>query len=78
MTIKTPTEMADEAAASLIGTCQSIASLGEEYKTLEMNGEFCARLDEQVFECTQCGWWCGQEEMADNDDWVCQECAEST
>lgn len=71
----TPTEMAIEAAAKLQGTANSIASLGEEFEDLQLNDEFCAKLDELVFECTCCNWWFEQSEMSENEDWVCIDCA---
>ena len=58
--------MAEEAAKQLEGTCKRIAELGEEFEDLQNDSQFCARLDELIFECTQC-----------DQDWICQECADA-
>ena len=73
----TPVEMAEEAAKQLEGTCKSIADLGEEFEDLQNDSQFCARLDELIFECTQCNWWHEQDEMSEDQDWICQECADA-
>lgn len=37
---------------------------------------FCATLDQLVFECTSCGWWCGVDELHyDDNGFVCDECS---
>lgn len=35
-------------------------------------------IDDEVFLCEECGWWCGIEESADTDDdkLICDECGE--
>ncbi len=33
-------------------------------------------IDEQIFNCEVCGWWCGTDEMAEDKDMVCDECAD--
>ena len=71
----TPKEMAEKAFDQLNGTCQSVANLGQEFEDLELNAEFCDRLDELGFCCESCGWWCEQSEMSEkHDDWICIEC----
>lgn len=76
--MKTPTEMAEEAARQLQGSSQSLANLGEEFEELQNNDEFCNRLDELVFECEQCNNWFEMSEMAENDEdrWICESCNE--
>lgn len=66
--------MAEEAARQLQGSSKSIADLGEEYEDLELNHEFCARLDELVFCCSICDNWFEQGEMSEDNDWVCESC----
>lgn len=73
--MKTPFEMADEAASRLQGTGQSIANLGDEFEALELNNEFCTRLDDLVFCCNICDNWYEQSEMSENQDWVCEGCS---
>lgn len=72
----TPSEMAIKAAEQLQGSSKSIAELGEEYEALELNTEFCNKLDELVFCCECCDNWFNQSEMSENEDWICEECAE--
>jgi hypothetical protein len=71
-----PVQMAQAAAEQLTGTCQSISDLGEEFENLENDAKFCARLDELIFCCSKCDWWCDQSEMSEKEDWVCDECEE--
>lgn len=46
----------------------------------DMDDDVCAGVDAEIFCCTFCGWWCGQEEEASeevgHDEWICQQCAE--
>lgn len=72
--------MAEIAAARLQGTGGSITGLGEEFEALENDAEFCAHLDQLVFCCEECGWWCEQGEMAEEDPeglgrQICDDCA---
>lgn len=52
----------------LLGTCNSINMEDWTLEELEM-------LDDQIFECGQCGWWC---EIGDNEDstigMICRDC----
>lgn len=70
--------LAQQAANRLQGTCGSIAALGEEYEAAENSITFCDELDQLVFCCEQCNWWCEISEMAERDDdaWICQECTD--
>jgi hypothetical protein len=68
-------ELAEKAAARLSGSCESLASLGEEYEDAEMKSAFCNRLDELVFCCERCNWWCEISEISDkHEEWICDEC----
>lgn len=70
--------LAEETAHDLIGTCQSVASLGSEIEDAFDDSTFCARFDELAFECTRCSWWCSQDECNENSvgQWVCDDCAD--
>lgn len=74
----TPSEIARKVAEYLQGTCSSVAvaleTLGYDDE-LSLDDEFCAVLDDLVFECTTCNWWYEQSEMADDDERQCEECA---
>lgn len=71
----------DEFIECLRGTCQSIewaldaCSLPE---GLLNDTKFCRAIDERLFCCSECDWWCEIDEMADQDDDevepVCDEC----
>ncbi len=72
--IKSATKVAEElrgTANSLQGALQAMDLEG-----LDDDLVFCGKLDALVFECTECGWWCLQEEMAEHpdDEWVCTDC----
>lgn len=64
----------------LVGTCDSVASLGEEAEARFEDLDFCLFVDSQIFLCTNCGWWCTIDEEAsadyDLDEWTCQQCCE--
>lgn len=67
--------MAHDAAERLQGTCKSLADLGPEFEAIEDNPKFCAELDQLVFCCDGCNWWCELNEMAEGADWKCEDCA---
>lgn len=69
--------LADKAAEQLEGTCKSIDKLqDDEIDAARNDAVFCARLDELIFECETCNWWCEISEMAEGKDWICDECSE--
>lgn len=35
---------------------------------------FLAEVDQELFLCDQCGWWCATEEMSDHEMLICQDC----
>lgn len=41
---------------------------------LEDDKEFLAELDNTLFCCECCGWWCELSEMSDNHSWECVDC----
>lgn len=60
----------------LRGTTQSIATVCDNHDRpdLEDSTEFLAEVDQQIFQCECCGWWCVISEMTDNGDWQCTDC----
>lgn len=40
---------------------------------VEETKELCEGVDQEVFCCESCGWWCDQSEMSDK-DWTCDDC----
>lgn len=70
-------EIAARVADELNGSCNSLLSaLGEDCEHLQDDAEFCAELDSRVFLCEQCGWWDEICNMAEGDEWICEDCAE--
>lgn len=64
---------AREVAEELQGTPRSIP----EFATAEEADDevFLGELDQHVFECTVCGWWCEVSEMSEkHEDFVCTDC----
>lgn len=66
----------DEVIYHLQGTCLSIDEgimqvLGDEgiecMSDIENEMEFCGLIDEQIFMCSKCGWWC------EAGDWITDE-----
>ncbi|MEP1253737.1 MAG: hypothetical protein ABJI29_03205 [Alphaproteobacteria bacterium] len=57
----------------------SAALIAFDAEDLEDDTEFLARLDGEIFNCSQCGWWCEIDEEAsddiDSDELVCVDCA---
>ena len=71
-------DIAETIADQLQGSCDSLQSRLEhiDREDLEMNQEFCDRLDSLVFNCECCNWWCEISEMTDDPDhdWNCTDC----
>ena len=62
----------NDVAAALLGTCKSLES-----ETTEEEREdtaFLRALDDEIFLCDQCGWWCEVEEC--NEEGFCEDCAD--
>ncbi len=63
---------AREVSDKLLGSCQDISTLATEEECKD--ADFCRTLDDNVFECNVCGWWCGvEEDVGEN---ICDGCAE--
>lgn len=60
----------------LRGTTQSIAAVCEKHERedLENDSGFLAELDQQIFLCNSCNWWCEIHEMSEIGDWECTDC----
>lgn len=71
------TEVAERVAEILVGQCMldiedALTQIGHE--ELRDDAEFLASLDERVFRCGGCDWWCSTDEQ--NDDNQCDDCTE--
>lgn len=61
-----------DVAHELQGTCKSLQEVATDEEI--NNKEFSQELDTLVFECERCNWWHEISEMADNEEWICEEC----
>lgn len=64
-------------ADTLEGTCQSLEDVLERELGVGFDDvpiEMLRILDDQVLECTQCGWW--SEASGFDDDQACEDCQE--
>lgn len=57
-------------AGSLSGALDVLFGIDEADFVLED----CYKLDARIFECEDCGWWCGEDERSFVKDDVCAEC----
>lgn len=64
---------------ALNGTCDSLecALIHHSAEQLRDHEPFLHYLDNEIFLCDSCGWWCALSEMADNDNWECKNCSTS-
>lgn len=67
----------EQVADDLRGTCRTLAEVLEWHDAvhIEDNADFCSGIDDLVFCCSECGWWCETSEMEDPDSWRCADCA---
>lgn len=65
---------AEAVAADLLGTAKCLHDVATD---AEQNAAaFCGRLDELIFCCDACGWWCSMDDEANNIgcELVCDDC----
>lgn len=67
--------IADSISDRIIGTCDTLDLVFEELGHDELRDceQLLDMIDEQVFECQSCSWWCEISEMVDG-DYICQDC----
>lgn len=58
------------------GTCDSIEQVlyTHDAEDLQDHLPFFQELDQQIFRCECCGWWCEISEMSDSGNWACEGC----
>ena len=61
-----------EVADDLRGTTHNLHDYATEAE--QNDAGFLAALDDEVFECSQCGWWCDVGEHG-KEDGACDECS---
>lgn len=66
---------------NLRGTCNSMEQVMDDLYPemdwmVDATKEELEGLDSEIFQCEECGWWCEQHEMCDDNsgDWVCRDC----
>lgn len=71
-------EILDDICSSLSGTClnsveQECENRGISYNDLTL--ENFDYIDEQIFNCEECGWWCDTSELNDTyGEQLCDDC----
>ena len=84
-TEQTEIDVWDAICYDLQGTCQSLDYVLEETHNrpdLQNNTEFLGYLDDTIFCCTSCDWWCeiseeASEEYADKfQELICRDCVD--
>lgn len=71
--------LAERAAEELMGSCRSLTDLGEEFEGADNIRAFTDRLDELVFCCEGCCWWCEIGELRNDGtdgEWLCEDCTD--
>lgn len=71
----------DEIIEYLHGTCNSLYVAvmyvtDDEYDSDDLTMEQLRKIDDEIFECEQCGWWFDMYEQAECDYQVCNYCHE--
>ena len=65
-------------AADLEGSTRHLDDVLADHKaeSLEDDMRFLSWLDDQMFSCANCGWWCPIDEVNEwnGTDWVCDDC----
>ena len=75
-------DIQEEIIFHLLGTCQSLDHALESHEATHLADDmaFLHNLDNQIFNCTCCNWWCGLEEAEINPESgedICSDCYSS-
>ena len=64
-----------QAGEELAGTCLNLTDVVSDLE--RDDGAFMIELDNIVFECEGCGWWCRTDEELNNEsgEMLCNDCA---
>lgn len=64
---------------ALRGTCETLDHVADQHNIDPMDASLCDAIDQEIFKCNDCGWWCEMHEevsaFADIDEWTCRQCA---
>lgn len=69
----TSTNPVADAIADLQGTCQSLEAVLERHGLTDTK-DVCEAIDQGVFCCDQCDWWCERCEESLEHGGVCTDC----
>lgn len=69
------TEQVNALADRLNGTADSLDAALDELQ-LRVEPADLVALDQIVFLCDECSWWCEASDMAEGDEWICGDCAQ--
>ena len=73
-------QLIEQLIERLRGTCDSMQTHCEDLGLNDYDDDVCAAVDQEIFCCASCGWWCGQDEEASDeaglDEWTCRDCVE--
>ncbi|MGV8961910.1 MAG: hypothetical protein ACOH2V_00835 [Candidatus Saccharimonadaceae bacterium] len=60
----------------LQGTCKSLAKGCDvcEIEEDDLSKENLEDLENEIFHCDSCGWWCGASESNDGNENICTDC----
>lgn len=62
----------------LRGSATSMQTECDDLDLSTMDDEVTRAVDDEIFNCTDCNWWCDISEECseecDADEWVCQDC----
>lgn len=71
------TSRVQEVIDDLVGTAQDLGSVCEQHGFTQdqLTRDELAQIDDWIFECEVCGWWCGTDERFDAE--TCTDCHEA-
>ena len=71
-----PTDIWEKIVYHLNGSCISLEQALEDYEVPELEDcmPFLNYVDNEIFRCESCSWWCPISEMSEVGDWECRDC----
>lgn len=63
-----------DSTGELESAIQEVA--GADIRLEDISDQSLLEIDQEIFQCDTCGWWCRIEEMSENDNQVCTDCEE--
>lgn len=81
-TKKISDDQVQEIIETLQGTCDTLGGAvgevcGDDYDENDLSQDQLGVIDNEIFECVECSWWCEISEIADDEDEnICQDCVD--